>query len=110
MKKLLLLLIIGCSKSGSSFDNKDLGLNGTYTFRDNTIVIANSMFFYKSPGCEASGEMLGYSVRYHYVITGKEHIGCSWMPKTMDCGIRLNGNELDVYCPDAGISAVYEAN
>lgn len=106
-----LILLSSCGGgSGSSFDNKDLGLNGTYSFRDSTIVIANSMFFFNGFGCNSEGEMLGYSIAHHYIITGKKHTGCSSFPKKQDCILKLIGNDLDVYCPDSGISAVYEAN
>lgn len=104
---ILLFILTACGGSGGdSFDNKDLGLNGTYKYTSSTIVIINSMFYYKTAGCEATGEMKSYSVANHYVITSTDHIGCSWIPKTIDCGIRLYGSDsLSVYCPDAGISA-----
>lgn len=108
MRNVFLLLLVSCAiPDDNNFQNKNLGLNGTYSYRYETIVISNSMFFYSSPGCKLESELLLKSTN-NYQISSKKSDGCHWIPKTMGCSMKLRGSKLDVVCPSAGLNALYD--
>lgn len=94
-------------RDDNNFQNKNLGLNGTYTYRDSTIVISNSMFFYSAPGCKLESEMV-LKTTNNYQISSKKIDGCHWIERAFDCSLKLRGSKLDVVCPGAGLNALYD--